>query len=499
MISAFSLRWGGWVALPLLASAIPLLRDGRWSVAVAVAAVAVLAAVAAARLRDFDAPYAANLENLPRRRTRKPTISRRGKAIILAVLVVNVVAAAFSAPMILCSMLVLVGLSAGLTLARPLSSYVKNRRQIRHAIEVYAPVVALPYAGHVFFHIPMWTPYVKRSELPYVVIASNHARFKTMSATLGDPIMAPAKNTTWGQTFPTSVRVALYVHNAGRNDRFLARPGIQHVFVGHGESDKPGSASVSIDRYDVILSAGQANIDRFAAAGVNIEAEKFHIIGRPQSVDFSTVSRPISEASRPVVLYAPTWPHQEIDKNLSSVFLGESIVEALLERGHTVMFRRHPAGRFNDEGEAAIERINALIACDVAATGRSHLWGDQAMEMPLAAIFNASDAMITDVSGIAADYLATLKPLAMVAAQTAELDPLDTDSVTEKFRARHALGRAAYVIEPDLESLATTLRQMFGADPLQTARTEQHRYYLGGLTGAESATTFVDFLQTSVR
>ncbi len=126
MISQFSLRWGGCVALPLLASAIPLGRVGRWSAAIAVVAVAVLAAVAAAWLRDFDDPYAANLENLPQRRARKPTIGRRSKVVISAVIVVNVMAAAFWAPTMLCMLLVLVGLVVGGALARPVGSYVKK-------------------------------------------------------------------------------------------------------------------------------------------------------------------------------------------------------------------------------------------------------------------------------------------------------------------------------------------------------------------------------------
>jgi hypothetical protein len=47
--------------------------------------------------------------------------------------------------------------------------------------------------------------------------------------------------------------------------------------------------------YDLIFTAGQAGIDRYARHGVSIPAEKFRIVGRPQV----ELIRPGSSAQRP--------------------------------------------------------------------------------------------------------------------------------------------------------------------------------------------------------
>ena len=57
------------------------------------------------------------------------------------------------------------------------------------------------------------------------------------------------------------------------------------------------------------------------------------------------------------------------------------------------------------------------------------------------ACFNASDALITDVSSLASDYLASGKPFAMVAVTAGGA----------AFTHRVPMARVAYVIEPDLE------------------------------------------------
>ena len=495
MKNLVSLRMGAWLIAPLLASAICIARSG--GDAKAFASILALAALAFGfifvRMRESDAPYAAHMDGLPPRRVPKPKIDRRTKSVIVAISLANLIAATVEATVWLSIGLLFVSAALTAWLAKPLFDYWRNRRHIQRAIESHAPVIAIPYGGRVYFHIPMWTPYIRRTGLPYIVVASTHERFKVMSVANSDPIVAPVKTAQMSAAFPKSLKVALYVHNAPRNSRFLAYTWLTHVFLGHGESDKPGSTSESINQFDIIVAAGQANIDRFTAAGIEIPLSKFTILGRPQTEDFKTAEVPINAVAQPVVLYAPTWPHQEADKNLSSVFVGEPILQRLLERGHTVIFRRHPAGRYNESGEEAIARIDAMIAADATRTGRPHVWGEAATDMPLADAFNASHAMITDVSGIAADYMATDKPLAMVAVQAGE--PGEGGTATIRFRERYPSSRAAYVIESDLATLDSTFDAMFGADPLAAGRSEQHRYFLGGFTGAESAQAFIAFLR----
>ena len=495
MKNRVSLRMSAWLIAPILAAAVCIARSagGTQVFASILALAALVIGFIFVRMRDYDAPFAAHLDGLPPQRLPKPKIGRRDKSIVIGIGLADMAAAVAGVAVWFALALLLVSAAITAWLAKPLCYYWRNRRRIRKAIDSYAPVIAMPYGGKVYFHIPMWTPYVRRTGLPYVVIARNRERFDVMSVANSDPIVAPVKTHQISTAFPRSLKVVLYVHNAPRNHQFLAHDLLTHVFLGHGESDKPGSSSESINQFDVIVAAGQANIDRFTAAGVQIPQSKFRILGRPQTEEFATAEVPINAVEGPVVLYAPTWPHQEADKNLSSLFVGEAILQRLLDRGHTVIFRRHPAGRYNESGERNIARIDAMIAADATRTGRPHVWGQAATDMPLAEVFNASDAMITDVSGIAADFMATDKPLAMVAVQAGQ--PGDGGTATTRFRKRFPSSRAAYVIETDLETLDSTFDAMFGADPLAARRSEQHRYFLGGFTGSESAEAFVAFLR----
>ena len=129
---------------------------------------------------------------------------------------------------------------------------------------------------------------------------------------------------------PTTVRAALYVYN-GSNDEFMRVRRISHVWLHHGDSDKEACFRRKSAAYDVLVVAGKAAIDRYAAHGVYVPREKFKILGRPQIEDIETVTAAISTVDKPVVLYAPTWHAASMD-NHSSLPIGTAIVSALLAR-----------------------------------------------------------------------------------------------------------------------------------------------------------------------
>ena len=79
-----------------------------------------------------------------------------------------------------------------------------------------------------------------------------------------------------------------------------------HVWLHHGDSDKESSLRRKAAAYDVLVVAGQAAIDRYAAHRVRIPSRKFKILGRPQVENIETVMTSISTIDKTVVLYAPT-------------------------------------------------------------------------------------------------------------------------------------------------------------------------------------------------
>jgi hypothetical protein len=354
--------------------------------------------------------------------------------------------------------------------------YASGCDEVRAAVDAFAPRIAMPYAGKVGIHIGMWSPWVERTGISWVIVARTPALFHQLAA------MYPGTSIVQGG-IPASVTGALYTHGAAANAELIADSPATHVFLGHGDSDKPLSASERVLQYDIVAVAGQAAIERFAAAGLDIPAAKLRVIGRPQTEGIRLAGRRIGKS--PTVLYAPTWRHADDALNVSSLAVADRIVQALLDRGCTVVFRRHFAGQNHAEAEAMIVRVNELLAADAAATGRPHRAGQAAMDEPLIAAFNSVDAMVSDISGIVVDFMASAKPLVMYAAQFS--DP-------EAFRATHPTARAAYVIDRDLSLLDAALDAALGKDPLAAARAERADHYLGGPDRAEPAKRFTDLV-----
>lgn len=355
--------------------------------------------------------------------------------------------------------------------------YASGCAEVRAAVEAFAPRIAMPYAGKAGHHIGMWSPWIDRTGIRWVVVARTPALFEQLAAMYPDiPIVQG--------NIPASVTGALYPHGATSNTDFIDGSGATHVFLGHGDSDKPLSASERVLRYDLVTVAGQAAVDRFAAAGIDLPVDRVRIIGRPQTEGIVAATRRVRK--NPTVLYAPTWRHADDALNVSSLAVADRIVQALLDRGCTVVFRRHFAGQNHVEAEAMIVRVNELLAADAAATGRAHRHGAAAMEENLIDSFNSVDAMVSDISGIVVDFMASAKPLVMYAAQFSDPDA---------FRAAHPTARAAYVIDRDLAGLGQALDAALGKDPLAAMRAERADDYLGGPDRSRPAQRFIDLVE----
>ncbi|MFT4164062.1 MAG: CDP-glycerol glycerophosphotransferase family protein, partial [Microlunatus sp.] len=227
---------------------------------------------------------------------------------------------------------------------------------------------------------------------------------------------------------------------------------------------------------------GQQGVERYAAHGVTIPPDRLLMVGRPQ-VERIEVRDEVLPADVPrTVLYAPTWRGGRPTTDYSSLGLGERIVAALLDRGVTVIFRPHPLSYADPADAGVIRKIQQQLAADQRQTGRRHVWGEQAERgWEIADCLNHADGLVTDVSSVASDNLASGKPFAMVAMRAAG----------EEFRAEFPMARVAYVIEKDLSTLDDALGDLLGADPLAEQRRAYRRYCLGDQLGSQAADEFL--------
>jgi hypothetical protein len=410
-----------------------------------------------------------------------------GGAVICGFLVLGFVAATVSLPAAVFLVLAVLAVAMLAVIRVQHARFTRYNQEVLDKLRAYRPVLTMPYNGHAAFHIGLWSPYLERTGQPFTVVTTDALAFQRVAERYTMPVIyAPqGDRRAIRAMLPKTVRAALYVFSRD-NDEFLKVRRMTHVWLHHGDSDKEASRRRKFRAYDVLVVAGQAAIDRYAAHGVDIPSKKFKILGRPQVENIETVTASICTVDKPVVLYAPTWYAVDHKYHHSSLPIGTAIVSALLARNATVIFRPHPANRKLPEAAAAIAAIHELLRFDAEETSRPHRWDAAASDPTFAELANAAHAMVADVSGVVTDFMQSLKPFAMVA----------TGDKTDIFRARFPSSRSAYVIEWDLSTLDDALDAMLGDDPLAATRVERRQYYLGGYENGESARAFVRYLQT---
>jgi hypothetical protein len=336
------------------------------------------------------------------------------------------------------------------------------------------------------YQATMWLPYLERLGVPYFILVRTAANFAEIAPLTDAPVIRRQGLEDLDPIVTPSLKAVFYANTAVRNSHMIRFPHLTHIQLNHGDSDKIASVSPTFRQYDKNFVAGQAAVDRFALHGVQTRADQFEIVGRPQLEHVVAAERSITDVEQPTVLYSPTWSGFYDDSDYSSLRAGTVIVEALLQRGCTVLFRPHPYSRRHQGNTAACDAIYELLAQDRLVSGRAHLFGAVAeSEMSVVECFNASDAMVSDVSSLVSDYLMSGKPIAMAAVSA------HGDAFVEAF----PLARSAYVFDvtkgaaPGLPEL---LEQMIGADPMADVRRSMREYYLGDAPAERVVEQFVE-------
>jgi hypothetical protein len=364
----------------------------------------------------------------------------------------------------------------------------RQAKLVRDALEKYQPAFAVYYGSSVgaTYQLGMWLPYLDRLNLPYIVISRVAHNLPEIRRLTSAPIVMPKSAGEVGtlqDMAASSLKAAFYVQGSSTNLQFQRFRQITHVWLNHGDSDKRANYSPAHATFDKVFVAGQQGVERYAKHGVRIAPSKMVIVGRPQIERIKPREQALPPGAPRTVLYAPTWQGGKPTTNYSSLPLGAKIVAALLERPATVIFRPHPF-TYRDPRQTRLARaIQAMLKEDRERTGRKHVWGHQAEKAwDIPDCFNNSDALITDVSSVASDFLVTGKPLAMVAIQQSG----------EAFPAEIPMARVAYVIEKDLSTLDWAIDSLFGDDPLEEKRRAYRVYCLGERIGEHAAEGFLE-------
>ncbi|MFE4367051.1 hypothetical protein ACFRMN_02140 [Streptomyces sp. NPDC056835] len=436
------------------------------------------------------------------------------------------------------------------------SRLVPNAEKVLKAVDGwladYRPTVMLYFSGskESAYQVNMWLETMGQLDGRPLIVLRERVIAQQLVPTAVPVLCVPGGVHLMNLDLST-VRVALYAANVGKNIHMLRVPTMKHVFIGHGDSDKLASVNPYSKAYDEVWTAGRAGRDRYALADVGVRDEDIVEVGRPQLAPIEPAGGSTKNPV-PTVLYAPTWEGwDDSPGNTSLLLAGENIVKRLLkaERPVRVLYKPHPfTGTRSAKAKAVHERIIALVEKAAAERATDARWAQDAAglreeqgaartelarigarltelsggadasrdeaeesrdskadparqaeltrlrrewngaywrsfgwwehrvisgsEPALYDCFNESDAMVSDISSVVSDFIASGKPYAVT--DSAELG-------AEEFKRQNTAVRAAVILSNSAKELDQLLAAVAdpSADRLAEARHELKRYLLG--------------------
>jgi hypothetical protein len=360
-----------------------------------------------------------------------------------------------------------------------------EKAAIRLALEKLQPKFAVHFSAPPGseYQLTMWLPYLERIGAPFVILLRESNTFAAVTKVTSAPVLVCPSMDSLEQALVPSLKAVFYVNNGIKNAHCVRFAQFTHVQLLHGDSDKAPSFNPVTAMFDKVYVAGQAGIDRYIRNGIEIPAEKFAIVGRPQVEGINQAAYDIGSLADKTVLYTPTWVGYYTDSNYCSLPLSEGIVGNLLAAGATVILRHHPYTTRDAASAAHLARAQELLAADKAATGRPHLWGPAATsELTAFECMNHADAMVSDVSSVVSDFLYSGKPICVV----------DAGNEGPEFPVTFPLAEAAYVLAGDLSNIDGVLHDLLVRDPKAGVRRALKRYYLGDFSHDRYADGFVE-------
>lgn len=312
------------------------------------------------------------------------------------------------------------------------------------------------------FHVTMWAPHLDDAGVNWYVICRENHHFAALKQAGIRAVLAPGAHLL-PLAVAQEVRAVLYANNAHRNiDMFRRFPGLVHVQMLHGDSDKPPSYSPVTANFDRIFVSGQLGRDRYSRNGVTLPEEAFVHVGRPQVKARAVGARPAWQ-ERPVIAYMPTWVGGQAEAQFSSLDRAPSVLRAIRKAspGAEILFKPHPLS-YKDPSWKLIEPPLMAAIGEVGATaiGRRE---------EASGIYDRSDMLVTDISSTMADFLYSDRPLAVI---------LPRRALRDRERAFPMLP-ACYEVAGDLGDIAARLSDALGPDSLKGLRSEMRTYTFG--------------------
>ncbi|MFS7381424.1 CDP-glycerol glycerophosphotransferase family protein [Rahnella inusitata] len=259
-----------------------------------------------------------------------------------------------------------------------------------------------------------------------------------------------------------------YFSNTGNLIHTLRYNVYQHIFLGHGDSDKAASAHKYFRVYDEIWVAGQAHIDRFKNAKFNIGHLTFIKVGRPtlKQIVKKSVNNLNSPKNIKSLTYFPTWEGVYEENNYSSAHLSVVMLPEIQSRLECNIFAKyHPLTSSRDKTLATIS--DALSQSFIEKPFMLEI-ADKTV--PVEKLIVNSDLFICDISAVVSECISSLCPIFIYI-------PADRNIVTSSSEMQYSDYAYEFSSIPQLMSLIETVL-IEGNDYLAEARYKALDYLL---------------------
>jgi hypothetical protein len=346
--------------------------------------------------------------------------------------------------------------------------------RVHERVVALGPQVMIYHTGTIDsgHQINMWLGAGARLDRPTLIALRERSQMLELAETSLPVICIPGAVEFMSFVLP-SVRVAMYTANVGKTIHMLREPGVRHIFIGHGDSDKTASFNPFSKVYSEVWVAGEAGRDRYRRAGVGVRDEDIVEVGRPQLDGINVVTDLIGDREL-AVLYAPTWEGWTGDPaHTSLIRTGPPLIERLVSFPNVrVIYKPHP---FTGTVSEAAATADAAIRATISRAGGRHLTvaGTPTAVKPVPSLydcFNDADLMVADISSVLTDFVYSEKPY--VVANLTDFDEVE-------FREQFPSAGKAYLLDPDGERIGAILDLVRSSDPLAVERRELKHYLLG--------------------
>ncbi|EHC5814597.1 hypothetical protein JS859_004599, partial [Escherichia coli] len=288
---------------------------------------------------------------------------------------------------------------------------------ITENIKLFTKISHLIHTGegvNCAYQIDMWVDVFMSSGEPFAILTRNIELYQWAIRKY------PYLNITYARR-PVDVDTVLnnlpwlyaiyYTSNTGNLIHTLKHNKFKHIFLGHGDSDKAASAHKFFRVYDEIWVAGQAHIDRFKKANLEIRHLQFIKVGRPNLKKIiKDAMREFScknESKNNTIVYLPTWEGVYEENNYSSARLSPVFLSKISQKTNSkIVTKFHPLTGTRDRSMSQLYTAlnDAFVDCPYMLTVT-----DSSYSIPK--LVMEGDFFICDISAVVSECISSLRPI----------------------------------------------------------------------------------------